>query len=875
VNTPTIVAQAGGARATGLLVRSLRRSGEAPGGMSKLTSRTGRKLAALGGALACLVALTATALAASDTIGHTTVEQRIVPTGDGTFKTLELGPGEDYTVRQDLAAAQSGRETRRASLAYFGQLSDFQLADEESPARVEFLDPPNGTALPFGAAWRPWEALEPQIDDAAIRQLNQFAGASPIAAGDGSHAAMNFTLDTGDSADSQQLNETEWVRTLLEGGSLNPNSGSLQGMDPVCSVLNTVLPFDNPANYTGVQDFNDYFEGPFPPFYDPNNPIGEFTGWPSYPGLMNRAQQSFNAAGVAVPSYVAFGNHDGLVQGNQAANGLFELVATGCIKPMVPLPSTGGLPGLLSATLNPTNLLNALATDPTKVALVPPDPKRQYVSKAQFKQVFENGSQPDGHGFDYIDPAENAASHGAAGYYAWNPVPGFRFIALDTVCEGGIAGPAADGNVDDPQFQWLRGQLQDATANDELIVLFSHHAIPSLTCQLPDEFAPPCLGINDAHGHDLNPGCDLDPRISYPVHQGQDLVDLLHQFPNAIAWVAGHSHVNDVQAFPGADGTGFWSIRTAAEADWPQQNRLLQVMNNDDGTLSIFGTILDHIGQATAPASGTDATTLNETDLASIGRTLSYNDPQVGAEKCTPGCGEGTADDRNVELLINDPRSGETGVGDLDSDTVPDNTDNCPNTANPDQVDTDHDSLGDACDSDDDNDNVADSNDNCPTASNPTQVDTDGNGLGDACDPAGQGGSGDGGGGGSTGGDSGGGSGGAGGGPQPAGACGDAVFGTPGSDRLIGTGVGDRLLGLRGADRLFGLRGDDCLFGGRGADRLNGGPGMDVIKGGPDGDRIEASDGEPDHIKCGPGQDRVHADPSDVLRNCELVRPAG
>jgi hypothetical protein len=28
----------------------------------------------------------------------------------------------------------------------------------------------------------------------------------------------------------------------------------------------------------------------------------------------------------------------------------------------------------------------------------------------------------------------------------------------------------------------------------------------------------------------------------------------------------------------------------------------------------------------------------------------------VGATRCSPACGEGTADDRNVELLIRDPR---------------------------------------------------------------------------------------------------------------------------------------------------------------------------------------------------------------------------
>jgi metallophosphoesterase (TIGR03767 family) len=612
---------------------------------------------ALGLMLGMMAAIGGADAATPDTLGKTTVQQRIVPKGPGSFVTLRLGHGEPYVIRQDLASAGSKRSKTRLSLAYFGQLSDFQLADEESPGRVEFLDPPNGTQFPFNAAWRPWEALNPQIDDAAIRQLDSFAGASPIRQGNGARRPMDFALDTGDSADSQQLNETEWVRTLLEGGPLDPNSG----VDPAGYVHQLCPPIGVPgaaeaARYTGVQDFRDYVEGTQPSYYDPNDVRGFFAGWPSYPGLMDRAQQSFRAAGVSVPSYVVFGNHDALVQGNQAANRSFEDVTTGCMKPMAPVPNQTDFAGVLGS-ITPANIQAMLASDPDKVALVPPDPKRQYVSKAQYMDVFRQGAQPDAHGFAYIDPAERAASGGAAGYYSWSPVPGFRFIALDTVSEGGIAGPSADGNVDDPQFQWLRSQLQAATAANQLVVLFSHHAIPSLTSQVPDEAAPPCTGVNDSHGHDLNPGCDLDPRSSSPIHLGQDLVDLLHQYPHVIAWVAGHSHVNDMEAYPGANGTGFWSIRTAAEADWPQQNRLLEVMDNRDGTLSIFGTILDHASAATAPRSGTSAAGLTPADLASIGRTLSYNDPQVGATKCSPACGEGTGDDRNVELLIRDPRT--------------------------------------------------------------------------------------------------------------------------------------------------------------------------------------------------------------------------
>jgi hypothetical protein len=620
----------------------------------------------------------------TDTEGHTTVEQTIcgkdpatsgcLPTSardQSAYYNLRLGPGQPYVAREldpSAPVALSGREQRRLSLVYFGQLTDFQLADEESPARVEFLDPTSDQdpSQFANAAWRPQEAMAPQMDDRAVHQINEFVPASPVAQGDGSRAQMKLAITTGDSIDNQQSNEAAWVVKLLEGGAIDPNSGSSNLSDYSNCPPGTPGP-DEAARYTGVQDFNDYFEGVDPDFYDPNDPRGAFSAWPRYPGLMDRSEAPFQAEGLHVPSYVTLGNHDGLVQGNAAANRSFEDVATGCLKMMGPNQQFSSLSDAI-AHLTPGLLSDLLAADPTKVSRVPPDPRRTFVSTAQYKALHEPpfANQADGHGFGFVDPQENAASNGSAAYYSWSPQPGFRFIALNTVGEGGVVSDrSSDGNIDDPQFRWLEQQLQAATARNELIVLFGHHAINSLTNNEPDESAPPCTGTDDGHGHDQNPGCDNDPRISTPLHLGEPsqrpsgdttetLSELLLRYSHVIAFVAGHSHVNQVLPYSRPNGAGgFWNIKTAAEADWPAQSRLIEIMDNRDGTLSIFGTTIDHSAPTSVPSPDTDASNFDVDQLASLNREFAYNDPQKGG-----GTGEGTAADQNVELLVRDPRAG-------------------------------------------------------------------------------------------------------------------------------------------------------------------------------------------------------------------------
>lgn len=75
---------------------------------------------------------------------------------------------------------------------------------------------------------------------------------------------------------------------------------------------------------------------------------------------------------------------------------------------------------------------------------------------------------------------------------------------------------------------------------------------------------------------------------------------------------------------------------------------------------------------------------------------------------------------------------------DRDGDGVDDDHDNCPVTANADQADANHNSIGDACENtgapDQDCDGRPDSADNCPAVWNVSQLDDDRDGLGNPCD---------------------------------------------------------------------------------------------------------------------------------------------
>ena len=277
-----------------------------------------RLAAALAVALASLVALGTSASA------DTTLERRIAPASGTGYVPLQAVKGEKYLVREGGSAnARKGRAGDRRSLLLFAQLTDPQIADEMSPARVDFADAAGGE---IKSSWRPQEAMGLQVFDQTVRAVNANRS-SPVKQGNDKRAKLKLAITTGDLADNQQLNETRVVpdRARRRGGRplLRPGDQRDQPVrrrDAGARSTRSTPP-SRLASTPASQDYDDYADAPDDRkagFWDPDAaPVGgAYAGFPRYPGLMERAQAPFVAAGLDVPWYISRGNHDGLIQGN-------------------------------------------------------------------------------------------------------------------------------------------------------------------------------------------------------------------------------------------------------------------------------------------------------------------------------------------------------------------------------------------------------------------------------------------------------------------------------------------------------------------------------------------------------------------------------
>ena len=75
-------------------------------------------------------------------------------------------------------------------------------------------------------------------------------------------------------------------------------------------------------------------------------------------------------------------------------------------------------------------------------------------------------------------------------------------------------------------------------------------------------------------------------------------------------------------------------------------------MDNRDGTLSLFGTLVNQASPLRPPPPGTPADGMSDAQLASLARALAGNQQ---LDRYAAGA-LGRRSDRNVELVLRDPR---------------------------------------------------------------------------------------------------------------------------------------------------------------------------------------------------------------------------
>ncbi len=550
------------------------------------------------------LALATGAALASSAAGNT-VERTLHPEDTGDGVQLVESAGEGHVVRSaPRVRASAHRAGQRWSLSYFAHLTDLHIADEASPARFERL---YSRSRAFGGFWRPQEAFGPHVVDQTVRAVNAHATSSLASAG--GPAQLAFALVTGDLADNAQANEVRWAVRTLDGGRVDPFSGRRVSSRNRCRAPRAVIRRLNRAvaqrRYAGVR-------GPgFP---------GTARIWP---GALDRAQQPFTAEGLRVPWYSVRGNHDALPQGHFGPADVHPRSApTGCRKIFAP-------PGRRSA--GGADPWRGMGSSLSRGRFVPPDQRRRFLrSAADYRRLHGRGDR--GHGFGFTAAGEHRRSRGHALYYAYSPRPELRFVALDTTADAG--GPG--GNVDHPQYRWLARQLSAAQRLRQLVVVYGHHPLEMMGNRAHDELAG---------------SFDRDPRPSLPLHLGRtgpaSLRSLLLRHPNVILYVAGHKHYNRIWPNFRRAGSGFWQVITSSLAGAPQQARLIELMDNTEGTLSVFTTMLDHRAPVAPPPPG-PATRLGPAELASISRTVAW--------ERRGGRATSTRTMRNVELVLDDPR---------------------------------------------------------------------------------------------------------------------------------------------------------------------------------------------------------------------------
>lgn len=479
-------------------------------------------------------------------------------------------------------------------------LSDLHVCDAQSPLRPEYLDrwadPDSPIRDDVGTigTYRPHAMLSPHVVESMVQSLNT------ITTGPLSGAPVNGAVITGDTTDNAQVNEVSWFLTLLDGGVVTPDSGSPDLYEGVMG---------DPAETYDVKYWHPHGT---PPGARDDDARAKY-GFPIVKGLLDSCRKPIDATGLRFPWYAVHGNHDALLQGTVTPTQATQISMTDA-KRYEELPTNMTLMDALTLFSQVGPAAYPEKSD-APYAFVTPDSERRALERGEYAaRHLASPGFPSGHGFTEQNVNERTM------YYT-RDIGEIRLIVMDTVNEFG----GWQGSLDEVQFAWLEQELKNA---DRPVVLASHHPLATMF----NDYAPKGASRRVCH---------------------EELETMLLEYPVIVAWLAGHEHRHHVRWIGSFDQSrGFWQIETASHADWPQQSRVIEVVEASGGEIFIGLTVVDHAAPVEYEHSD------HPIALAALSRVISANVWQRRAELGSHNPlsrGEGAPEDRNVVLRLKRP----------------------------------------------------------------------------------------------------------------------------------------------------------------------------------------------------------------------------
>ena len=302
----------------------------------------------------------------------------------------------------------------------------------------------------------------------------------------------------------------------------------------------------------------------------------------------NDGKDPFISAGLAMPWKWVSGNHDVNMQGNFPLNA--ERVAAAV--------SSVAEYGTRDYSFRRMGAVR-------QGDFVVPDARRRLLDGRALLELV--GDDDDGHGLKDAD-----RSHGKA-FYSFDVGDQLVFVVLDTnALGGGASGQLSRADVD----RFVIPALEDAKVRGRSVVLTSHHALETLTVD------------GGAFGTTVDDALLPD-----------EWKAVLADYPNVVLSMVAHTHRHRVVRQETAPGQAFFEVMTSAIADYPHQFRIVEIWDDDNGSLRVEAVPVDFAA--------------DDDDVAAKGRTLGVID-QLSGYAFNPAA-NGEPSDRNVTLYLDKP----------------------------------------------------------------------------------------------------------------------------------------------------------------------------------------------------------------------------